>query len=46
MNLHWAIYESKVHNSDFCNEFIYELNFYQFIYLNSLSIHLPELIEE
>ena len=27
--------EFKNHNSGFCNEFIYELNFYKFMHLNS-----------
>ena len=32
-----AFMNSKNQNSDFCNEFIYELNFYKFMYLNSLE---------
>ena len=30
-----CIYEFKNQNSDFCNEFIYEFNFYEFMYLKS-----------
>ena len=31
------IHEFKNHKTDFCNEFIYELNFFEDMYLNSLE---------
>ena len=31
----FAFMNSKHHNSDVCNEFLYELKFYEFMYLNS-----------
>ena len=34
----FVLMNSKNHNSDFCNEFIYVLNFCEFMYLNSLEI--------